>query len=107
MILSIYCYQEVVANGRLIACNLDIHEIALFTNFQGLTAGRRTAPRSTGLPELQISAVQAMSPSDNFLQKQQERRVKKGPRWQSALRAAHVAQLIDPRRKACHILHRK
>jgi hypothetical protein len=35
-----------------------------------------------GVPELRISAARAMSPADNFLQKQQkqrERRVKKGP----------------------------
>jgi len=42
-----------------------------------------------------------MSPADNFLQKQQkqrERRVKKGPRWQSTPRAAQIAQPMDSRR---------
>jgi hypothetical protein len=71
----------VAANGGCIACYLGTREIALLQIYRELQRAGALFLARPGCRNSRISAAKAMSPADNFLQKQQkqrERRVTKG-----------------------------
>jgi hypothetical protein len=74
----------VAANGGCIACYLGTREIALLQIYRDLQRAGALFLARPRCRNSRISAAKAMSPADNFLQKQlkqqkqRERRVKKG-----------------------------
>ena len=86
------------ANGGFIACDLGTREIAflrIYSDLQraGVLFLARPSCQNTG-----ISAAKAMSPADNFLQKQQKQRECRFKKAAVAIlpRAARVARQMDP-----------